>query len=67
MSEIESLNSLQNIVDTKLFNFIESLKCDNRMKLTSLANILKLLKMKFKFSTCSECHCFKEAGRHCQN
>lgn len=65
MSEIES--SLQNIVDRKLFNFMECLKCDNTMKLKCLANLLKVLKVKFKFSTCSKCHCFKEAGRHCQN
>ena len=67
MSEIESLNCLQNILDTKLFHFIDSLKCDNSMKLRCLANVLKVLKMKFKFSTCSKCHSFKEAGRHCQN
>ena len=67
MSEIESLNSLQNILDTKLFHFIDSLKCDISMKLRCLANVLKVLKMKFKFSTCSKCHSFKEAGRHCQN
>ena len=65
MSTIES--SMQNIVDSKLYNFIESLKCDNSMKLTSLANLLKVLKVKFKFSTCSKCHRFKESGRHCQN
>ena len=65
MSTIES--SMQNIVDSKLYNFLESLKCDNSMKLTSLANLLKVLKVKFKFSTCSKCHRFKESGRHCQN
>ena len=64
---MSDFNDIQNIIETKLYNFIQSLECDTKMKLSSLANVLKVIKLKFKYTTCSKCHFFKQAARHCQN